>query len=465
MNENSQLSDLFDGFEATYSQEELQADWQGLSDKIGVDGSGTQGDAGSSASSGASGGGFMASGLAKIVGVAAGIASIGTLMFLAWPSSSQEDVLATNEPSVQQVDNLAEANNQNNLADASRQVVEQNDFTQNTNSETKEEVLSKEVSSETTPSTSNRSSVVPAEITSGSSAVVSTHDETASRASNDEQGLEDGKDPLVEVKQPAIASIQKSVFCASSPVHIRLEHADPEAVYTWGLLNKKQETVYGGSIRNNVTKVIDKAGVYQLVVIELDSDNEPTEILRERVKVVAQPKVLEIEATQNPCDAFELKGVAENATQYGWQVNGKTYAKKDMEIAFDNLGEYPVHFIAKNGKCADTLTDLVGYYNSNKLSKPELSNVLTPNGDSRNDVFDIFKKNPDLQYKNPILTIADRNGNVMFKSSQDAMAWNGNRMNVGDQCPSGNYFYVLTYDSPCADNQRERIAGSIYLNR
>lgn len=467
LNQNSQLHDLFDGFEASYSPEELQADWQSMADKMGATDPGAQSDAGSSASSGTSGG-FMASSAAKIVGVAAGIASIGTLLFLAWPTSPDNNTLVKHSETVPQVvvseESVANGTT-NNTLDASRRVAKETITL--TEAPQKEADNSFDESNRSTPFTSKSGVAnIPTQAPSNQQDEAQGAVEPTSIASDVTGQRPTDKDPADETRLNPTVIVAKTVFCASSAVSIKLENAKAGSMYTWSLQNEKnKEIVDGGSLRSSVSKVIDRAGTYDLVVIELDNENEPSEILRKKVKVVAQPKVLEVQSNQNPCDVFEFSGVAENATQYTWEIDSKTYSKKDLEVTFAEQGERQVRFIAKNGACADTLTDRVDFFHSNKESKPELSNAITPNGDNRNDDFDIFKKNPDLRYRNPVLTIADRNGNLMFKSSEEAMVWNGSKMNVGERCPSGNYFYVLTFDSPCSDTQTERMVGSIYLNR
>lgn len=460
-NQNSQLHDMFEGFEATYSQEELQADWQSMADKIGAADTGLQGDAGSSGAAGSSSGGFFASGTAKILGLVAGLASIGAVLFFAQPT---ENETTTNTPDTPQVEQLTATE---------------------TTTDKPKEVLSfaGDIASEKENTSTQQNTSLPGAVnaapnsrdnnlpfhTEGRTNSTIASSEIATSSSNETESTSSrpgDDDPVNEKAGKPMVTVEQIALCANSPISLKLENPKAGATYTWSLLKEgTSKNVDGGSLRSSVSKVISQAGKYDLVVIELNQDNEPTEITRKKVKVMVQPQAIEVQANQNPCDAFELAGVADNATSYAWEIDGKTYSRKELEFTFKEMGEHQVSFIAKNGACSDTLQETVDFYRSNKKGEPELANVITPNGDGKNDEYNIFEKNPELEYSNPVLTIFDQNRIVVFKSSTEAMIWNGKKMNVGDQCVAGTYFYSLTYDQPCSDAQKEQVFGSIYLNR
>ena len=71
----------------------------------------------------------------------------------------------------------------------------------------------------------------------------------------------------------------------------------------------------------------------------------------------------------------------------------------------------------------------------------ELPNVFTPNGDGKNDVFHPF---PYSYVQSIDITIYDRWGLVMYKTTDPNVNWNGRLNNTGNDCPDGVYFYICT---------------------
>ena len=80
-------------------------------------------------------------------------------------------------------------------------------------------------------------------------------------------------------------------------------------------------------------------------------------------------------------------------------------------------------------------------------------NVFTPNGDGINDLLVIKElevyENADYRDLAYSITIYDRWGKVMYKSSNPSVYWDGNNMN-GAKAPDGVYFYIIT--SSCQNN-------------
>lgn len=66
-----------------------------------------------------------------------------------------------------------------------------------------------------------------------------------------------------------------------------------------------------------------------------------------------------------------------------------------------------------------------------------IPNVITPNGDGRNDVFKIDGIN-----KNTVLKIFDRWGKLEYENSNYDNSWDGTDMN-GEPLNSGNFIYIL----------------------
>lgn len=75
----------------------------------------------------------------------------------------------------------------------------------------------------------------------------------------------------------------------------------------------------------------------------------------------------------------------------------------------------------------------------------QIPNIITPNGDGRNDVFQPL--GGDLQLYN--LSILNRWGNELFNTETIYGPWNGRTMGDGDLVKDGTYYYLLFYQGEC----------------
>lgn len=95
-----------------------------------------------------------------------------------------------------------------------------------------------------------------------------------------------------------------------------------------------------------------------------------------------------------------------------------------------------------------SVTDQFGCQNSDELTvevindyKLLISNVLTPNGDGRNDTWQIL--NADA-FEVLHIRVYDRWGKTVYEADNYTNAWDGN-VNL-DALPEGTYFYLITFD-------------------
>ena len=85
--------------------------------------------------------------------------------------------------------------------------------------------------------------------------------------------------------------------------------------------------------------------------------------------------------------------------------------------------------------------------------KPEIGNSFSPDGDGVNDLFKI-KIDGETYYD---LKVFDRKNNLVFQSDSKEKEWNGTKMNSGDLCEEGDYFYEFNY--------RLKNSERVYTNR
>ncbi|MBA2612661.1 MAG: gliding motility-associated C-terminal domain-containing protein [Bacteroidetes bacterium] len=128
----------------------------------------------------------------------------------------------------------------------------------------------------------------------------------------------------------------------------------------------------------------------------------------------------------------------------------------DASNVFTEPGTYTVTLIISNGLCSDT-TQTVITVNVATIVIPE---VFTPNGDTKNDVFDI--KNIDFFPGNE-LQVFNRWGNVVYRMKGYNNTWDGssnvNEKTGSGKLPTGTYFYLLTL----GDNDKQIFRGFIQI--
>ena len=93
-----------------------------------------------------------------------------------------------------------------------------------------------------------------------------------------------------------------------------------------------------------------------------------------------------------------------------------------------------------NGTCYDSsLVNIFVKDPSDCLDEVEIPTGFTPNGDGKNDFFEIRGIE---NYEENVLVVYNRWGNKVFEKSQYANDWEGTN-NSGDPLPAGTYFYIF----------------------
>lgn len=123
--------------------------------------------------------------------------------------------------------------------------------------------------------------------------------------------------------------------------------------------------------------------------------------------------------------------------------NGITSKEKDPAILFEKKGEYSVSLISKNKYgCTSSINKTVDISTAFELFAPT---AFTPNFDGNNDEFlpEAFTT-WDIKFE---MIIKNKQGNVIFKTTDKNNAWKGSLNNQGSILDPGVYFWqVVTYD-------------------
>jgi gliding motility-associated-like protein len=143
---------------------------------------------------------------------------------------------------------------------------------------------------------------------------------------------------------------------------------------------------------------------------------------------------------------------ASGGSVYSWSpATGLSSAGSASPVASPNVTTtYSVTI--SNGNCSTTLTVKVNVV-TNVGAQIVIPNTFTPNGDGTNDTWNISGLN---SYKQGVLTVFNRNGQQVFKSTAYPTPWDGTRN--GKPLPPGTYYYVIQLN----DGQKPR-SGSITL--
>lgn len=103
--------------------------------------------------------------------------------------------------------------------------------------------------------------------------------------------------------------------------------------------------------------------------------------------------------------------------------------------ALDTLAPWPDGTLVQN---ESEMSNLVCFDNCPNYTLP---NVITPNGDGRNDYFSPF---PYRSVESIELTIFNRWGGIVFQSTDPDILWDGTSSETGELVPDGTYYYACT---------------------
>ncbi|MCB9189350.1 MAG: gliding motility-associated C-terminal domain-containing protein [Flavobacteriales bacterium] len=131
-----------------------------------------------------------------------------------------------------------------------------------------------------------------------------------------------------------------------------------------------------------------------------------------------------------------------NGIDFLWDFNdGETSEEENPSHEFNYSGTFTVDLSVTNSNgCVSTITQSEATLSFDDYYTINVPNVFTPNGDGDNDTYKVTV--PGKIYECVDLTIYNRWGQVMFRSSGNNIQWDGHTT-VGEACPEGTYMYTL----------------------
>jgi gliding motility-associated-like protein len=77
------------------------------------------------------------------------------------------------------------------------------------------------------------------------------------------------------------------------------------------------------------------------------------------------------------------------------------------------------------------------------LALPDLPDLITPNGDGKNDRFDVGNLD---RYPHASLTVINRWETVVYTAAPYPGDWDGTHQATGQPLPSGTYYIIFRFD-------------------
>lgn len=159
-----------------------------------------------------------------------------------------------------------------------------------------------------------------------------------------------------------------------------------------------------------------------------------------------------------PADTLICKGALILLTQ-NWPNSLVTWSNGSNDTSI-YISEPGVYSVAVTNSCG-TATDWMEIKVSDGFCDVFIPTAFTPNGDDRNDYFEILGRDitPTL------LQIFNRWGELIYDSKRDGtFRWYGD--SNGDLCMSGNYPFIYRYEQKVGDRiRRNTVKGAIMLLR
>ncbi|HXC04737.1 MAG TPA: gliding motility-associated C-terminal domain-containing protein [Bacteroidia bacterium] len=118
------------------------------------------------------------------------------------------------------------------------------------------------------------------------------------------------------------------------------------------------------------------------------------------------------------------------------------------QISISTSGTYALT-ITGNGGCKNSETVNVLLY-----APPQLPNIVTPNGDGRNDAVDFGT----YGFTGMNLRIYNRWGQAIFESSDPHCVWK-------PECSSGTYYYIVSYQDCESSSRSKTLQGYVMVIR
>jgi gliding motility-associated-like protein len=247
---------------------------------------------------------------------------------------------------------------------------------------------------------------------------------------------------------PPILIVEPDNFTGCAPAKVRFTNKSSPIDSTYKIVWTFGDGTTGNQI--SPTHIYAKPDTYSVklqITSPLNCYKEAT--FRSWIKVKSVPKAdfdysPKVINNLNPSVSFVDRS-SSDVIAWRWFFDNKAYsAMKNPAFTYKDTGVQKVQLFVRNANgCQDSIFKTL-------IIEPEVTfhfpTAFTPNDDSVNDIF----KGAGFLFgiKEYTLTIWNRWGEVVFKSSDPQEGWNGLKNNAGLQVPAGVYMFDVRYTTP-----------------
>lgn len=175
----------------------------------------------------------------------------------------------------------------------------------------------------------------------------------------------------------------------------------------------------------------DQTGTYDIIFI----DNQCNDTTKHQVTFLPPPTAVVSEESTTICrgDSTYITVTTTAPNSVVWTLNGNIVSSSTTAVLSEE-GTYNVEVANQCGTASDAFQVF--------LEDCVIPNVITPNGDNKNDV---FYTNIAETYSDTHIIIFNRWGRKVYENTKYDNSWNGVN-NGGGELAAGVYYYVLKYN-------------------
>lgn len=220
-----------------------------------------------------------------------------------------------------------------------------------------------------------------------------------------------------------------------------------------------------------VTMVLEEPGNYTISLLAEDTLCEVDSVFTTTVEIFPLPTASINGTAFQPtaCDSvlFEGEAIATNYDELWWNDGtGNSSNEIDFVQAYDS-GNYEITLEAYSENCEHTATDT--YELEVELADAKdmhllLPNVISPQFDGQNDVFEFFPDQSELELIESFeLKIFNRWGTQVYETDNPNFSWDGSL--AGENVTEGVFTYTLKFSLTCSAESYQYQTGSFQLVR